>query len=303
MFPPAAPGYPPPGGSPYPGGYPPPQPSYPPPQPQYPPQGYQQAPPGYGYGGYPPPQPGYPPAAPYPAAPANDSPWISRSSESPAYNPGSTGSTGSLPPEMFPMKGGMSSDHDAGREKGTNILLGTLLFEAEFINQPTLNAALKLQDMVREGKLSIADAPETLKRLHTMGGSIDQYINKGDFTGGSESRSSSSSSSKPSGSSSANVAEQRSVFDLLQKAGLLKEDDLKSASQVRSKHGGDMVAILQAAGKMDAGTYKAATTCIPLIRDNKMKVEQCIIALNYCSRSRVDFDTALEEMGWPNPLK
>jgi hypothetical protein len=34
-----------------------------------------------------------------------------------------------------------------------------------------------------------------------------------------------------------------------------------------------------------------------------MKVEQCIIALNYCSRSRVGFDAALEELGWPNPRK
>jgi hypothetical protein len=312
MYPPAQPAYPPPQPA-----YPPPQPAYPPPggypppQPQYPPA----APPGYGYGGYPPPQPAYPPPAPPqpaypPPAPAQpqyppastDSPWIAKTSESPAYNASSSSST--LPPELMPVKSGSGADYHAGSESGTNILLGALLFEAEFINQPTLDAALKLQDMVREGKLSAAKAPEALKRLHTMGSSIDQYINKGEIKGGSSSPSSGSSSAKSAGSSSStNVAEQRAAFDLLQKAGLLKEEDLKSAQQVRSKHGGDMVMIMIAASKLDQVTYKAATTCVPLIRDNKMKVEQCIIALNYCSRSRVDFDTALEEMGWPNPLK
>jgi hypothetical protein len=313
MYPPAQPAYPPPQPAyPPPGGYPPPAPAYPPPQPAYPPPA-----PGYGYGGYPPPAPAYPPPAPAqpaypPPAPAQpayppastDSPWISKTSDSPAYN-NSSNSPSTLPPELLPVKGGSGADFHAGSDSGTNILLGALLFEAEFINKPTLDAALKLQDMVREGKLSAATAPEALKRLHTMGSSIDQYINKGEIKGGSSSGSSGSSSTKPAGSSSSstNVAEQRSAFDLLQKAGLLKEEDLKSASQVRSKHGGDMVMILIAASKLDQVTYKAATTCVPLIRDNKMKVEQCIIALNYCSRSRVDFDTALEEMGWPNPLK
>jgi hypothetical protein len=162
------------------------------------------------------------------------------------------------------------------------------------INQPTLDAALKIQDMVREGRLSIADAPEQLKRLHEMGASIEQYITKGDANP--------AQSAAPTANAE-RLSEQRAVFDLLMKAGLLKEDDLKSASQVRSKHGGDMAQILGAAGKLEPTTYAAAATCVPLIRDNKMKAEQCIIALNYCSRSRVDFSTALDELNWPNPLK
>jgi hypothetical protein len=130
-----------------------------------------------------------------------------------------------------------------------------------------------------------------------MGGSIDQYMQ------GAGKPNQASAAPNRGASSNADIGEQRAAFDLLQKAGLLKEDDIKSASQVRSKHGGDMVQILQAANKLDATTFKAASTCVPLIRDNKMKAEQCIIALNYCSRSRVDFETALDELGWPNPLK
>jgi len=206
---------------------------------------------------------------------------------------------GALPPELMPVKGGMPVDYEQTRT-GTNILLGKLLFEAGMINQSTLDAALKIQDMVREAKISLGDAPETLKRLHDMGGSIEQYVTKS-----SSNPSSASSQAIPSGRtpSPEQVAEQRAVFDLLQRSGLVKEDDLKTASQIRQKHGGDMVQILASAGKLDLATYKAASTAVPLIRDNKMKVEQCIIALNYCSRSRVDFETALDELNWPNPLK
>jgi hypothetical protein len=87
----------------------------------------------------------------------------------------------------------------------------------------------------------------------------------------------------------------------LEKAGLLKHEDLQTAHTVYKKHGGDIVQILTASGKLDSTTYKAAEVCVPLIANSKMKVEQCIITLNYCSRSRVDFDSALEEMGWDKP--
>jgi hypothetical protein len=64
-----------------------------------------------------------------------------------------------------------------------------------------------------------------------------------------------------------------------------------------------MVQILKSAGKLEMKTYEAAVICIQLIHIGKMKVEQCIIALNYCSRSRVGFDEAMEELNWPNPRK
>lgn len=32
-----------------------------------------------------------------------------------------------------------------------------------------------------------------------------------------------------------------------------------------------------------------------------MKTEQCVIVLNYCNRSRVGFDEAIDELNWENP--
>jgi hypothetical protein len=248
------------------------------------------------YGGYPPQQqapPGYPPQYP-PQGGQSPGVWQNQTGqEHPVHD------STALPPELSPIKGGgRSMDYELS-PRGTNILLGTLLFEAGMINKPTLDAALKLQDMVREERITIADAPENLKRLHDMGASIEQYVTKSEGIR----KPPPAPTPNRSGPTKEQVSEQRAVFDLLQKSGLVKEEDLKSASAVRNKHGGDMVQILQAAGKMDPATYSAAATCVPLIRDNKMKVEQCIIAINYCNRSRVDFETALEELNWPNPLK
>lgn len=206
-------------------------------------------------------------------------------------------------------------------DKRSNVLLGTLLVEAGLVTTPTLNAALKIQELVRDEKMDQDQAFDALKRLHSMGSSIDDYLSPTDFKsgkvagaakpkptaptggGGTSAPGAASGAPKPGGPDPEKVREMSASFDLLQKAGLLNEADLKSAQQVRSKHGGDMVQILKSAGKLEMKTYDAAVTCIRLIHVGKMKVEQCIIALNYCSRSRVGFDEAMEELNWPNPRK
>ncbi len=196
--------------------------------------------------------------------------------------------------------------------KRANVLLGELLVEAGLVPRPTLNAALKIQELVREEKMEPEQAFDALKRLHSMGASIDDYLSPSDFKSGKSaskpnpataSGAAASSSSRGQPMDPEKQREMHATFDLLQKAGLLSETDLKTAQAVRSKHGGDMVQILKSAGKLEIKTYDAALICIQLIHVGKMKVEQCIIALNYCSRSRVGFDEAMEELNWPNPRK
>jgi hypothetical protein len=242
--------------------------------------------------GYPqsaPPQQGYAPSAPPQNAP---------------YAPSQSSSTGGFSAQINPglEKSSLNSTYSDLMHKQANVLLGTLLFESELINQNTLDAALKVQELVRENQMSPAQASDVLKRHHMMGASIAEYLAPEDFDLGRKPSAKSPTNAKPTASTE-KVQLQQSAFDILQKAGLLKEEDLKTATAVRSKHGGDMPSILQAAGKLDATTYLAAETCIPLIKKGAMKVEQCIIALNYCNRSRVDFDSAMDELGWENPRK
>lgn len=199
-------------------------------------------------------------------------------------------------------------------DKRANILLGTMLKEAGLISDPTLEAALKLQELVRDEKMSVEKAPEVLKRLHAMGSSIDQYLTKGDFDKSAGAAAYAAApkpaapASKPAQSQGQGQApgqgrDLKGAFDILQKAQLLTESDLTTAMNVRKKHGGDIVQILEAAGKVNSKTVDAAVTSLPLIREGLMKIEQVIMALNYCERMRVSFDDALEEMGWQNPRK
>lgn len=190
--------------------------------------------------------------------------------------------------------------------KRANILLGKLLVEAGLVPNPTLEAALKVQELVRDEKISPQQAPEALRKFHGMGASIDEYLGS-EFQSEPKKAASGSSSAQQSGGPAKGPAapkkDAKGAIDLLKQAGILAEADVKTALEVRQKHGGDVVQILVSSGKMDKTTFDAADICLPLIRENKMKVEQCIIALNYCSRSRVSFDAALDELGWPNPRK
>lgn len=203
-------------------------------------------------------------------------------------------------------------------DKRANILIGSLLQEAGLISEPTLEAALKLQELVRDEKMLPEKAPDVLKRLHAMGGSIDQYLTKGDLekTPGNSLSQPRATAPKPTpppapaqGQGQAQAQSQgqgrdlKGAFDLLQKAQLLTENDVTTAVNVRKKHGGDLVQILEAAGKVHKNTVDAALVSLPLIREGLMKIEQVIMALNYCERMRVGFDEALDEMGWPNPRK
>jgi hypothetical protein len=197
-------------------------------------------------------------------------------------------------------------------EKRPNILLGTLLTDAELITEPTLEAALKIQDLVRARKIDASKAAEILKHFFSMGASIEDYINPSDLmvekTPGEKTR-----SSKPAPKSEPQARraplppvdkeDLQIACDLLVKSGLLTQSDIANANRILGQHNGDIREALIANHKLDINTLDAALISASLVRVSSMKSEQCIIALNYCSRSRVGFDEALDEMGWENPRK
>jgi hypothetical protein len=292
---PAMPPYPPP----YPYGYPAPMP-YPMPYPA--PQGYPAgAPPGY------PPQvppQAYPPQVPPPGYPQSVNTTGSWQTPFGTGAPQAGGAPASASPPIAPSinpaverQAAMPIDMDL-LQKRPNVLLGALLTRAELITEPTLEAALKVQDLVRAGRISTNRAPEILKLFFSMGASIEDYIDPSDFLTGKGAKADAAKKAP-----AVDLKELRQAFDLLIKSGLLTEDDIKTSNEVREKHGGDIRNILQAAGKVDSKTMSAAMICASLVKASSMKVEQCIIALNYCSRSRVGFDEALEELRWENPRK
>lgn len=327
---------------------------------QFPPQGYPQ--PGYGQA----PMPGYPAGYPAPAmqfpgqpfppgygAPMPGQPYM----PPPGYPMNSM--PGAMPGQMpqapyganpgMPMGGQAPTsmpmaDPDAKPivpmdyqllDKRPNLLIGVLLKDAGLITEPALDAALKIQELIREGKVSPQKAPLILQKHHSKGAKIDQFLSIDDVVVSKKAPEPQAQGAKPAqggpggnkgpapagqkGPAPAGGAPQagakgaegpggakrnlKPAFDLLQKAGILTESDVKDALDVRQKIGGDLVSILESAGKLNKKTVDAAFVCLPLIREGLMKTEQCIIALNYCSRMRVGFDEALDEMGWQNPRK
>jgi len=271
-----------------------------------------QPPPQYGYpypypppGGWPYQAPPPMPGAPYPIAPAAGAP-----APFPAPAP-APAAPSSAPAQLVPTPFGPAPLDSGGGQgapaklktdyglvsKRAKIQLGALLINSTLISETTLDAALKIQELVEEGLISVEMAPRALFGFHSKGQAIGEYLPDFDAV------KLPAKAGQQKAPQARSAGELKPAFDLLQKAGIITENDLNVAIGVRRKHGGDLFQILESAKKLDRKTLDAAIICLPMIREGLMKLEQCIIALNYCSRSRVDFDTALDEMEWPNPRK
>lgn len=154
--------------------------------------------------------------------------------------------------------------------------LGQILVEAGVVSVSVLRAALNLQDVIRTGAMSKEDAIGALQK-ECFGDKM------------------------PDVSKREETDLHRKVIGLLVKSGLVKDFDMDAALKVRTRHGGDLAEILVAAGKLDKKTIDAARICQGLVDEGRLDVGKAIIALNYCERSRVGFDEAVEDMGWEKP--
>jgi hypothetical protein len=295
------------------------------PGPGQPPPGYGAMPPGQPYPmdpnamppGYPyPPYYGGPPGAPgYPGAPPGPPPgWPYAPPGTPPGAPGPNQATAPspavsppAPPERSESTSKPAVDYTL-MAKRSKLQLGKLLVDAHIISQSTLDAALKMQELVEDEQVLPENAPNALGKYHTKGSAIGEYVNLPDNFTDEKDKVRTKIGEVPEVSKlpitpPKSSTEAKAAFELLKKAGILSEEDMRAASEVRRKHGGDIIQILQSAGKIDKYTFEATLVCLPLTELGLMKLEQVVIALQYCNRMRVDFDAALEELGWQNPRK
>ncbi len=238
------------------------------------------------------------------------------------YPPGTVGNNTygqpSIDPSVQPSVGGVLSSLPIDANllaKQNDIALVDLLVKAELLTEAVLDAALKIQDLIQANKIDIEKGSEVLKHHHSKGRAIENYLNVSNSLSSSvQNLTPSDKSVKTSNKESPkddipkddikvkqNSKQTMEAFELLKKAGLLSEDDIKTAQGVVRKHGGDIASVLQAAQKIDQNTLEAAKICQSLEKEGAMKLEQCVIVLNYCIRSRVTFDEAISELNWPNP--
>ena len=96
----------------------------------------------------------------------------------------------------------------------------------------------------------------------------------------------------------AEQTQDQTIVDLLIEAGLIDKEDKKTAQDVQKNFGGKIGEILVSAHKLSEIAYEAAFECEHLICQNKIRLEETIIALNYCERSRVNLTDAFQELGF-----
>lgn len=190
-----------------------------------------------------------------------------------------------------------------------NVLLGHLFTGSGLVSDKCLDAALKLQELVRTGKLSSEQAVLALKRASELGGFLDEDIiawakdpdsaqrKTGKAATGTVSKPASSQSRESVTAQAArdSVTVQR-IIDLLKQAGLVSDEDLETAKRVKSRHGGEISQILISAGKLSEKTVAAAAEAQNLVVVGRLRVDKAIMALHYCERMRVGLKEAMNEL-------
>ncbi len=87
-------------------------------------------------------------------------------------------------------------------------------------------------------------------------------------------------------------------IDLLKAAKVITDADIAKAQEITSRLGGQVSAMLIADGKVDRSLLEVAKRCTTLINAAILDLGRAVILLNYSQRSRLDFDKAVEELGW-----
>lgn len=164
------------------------------PQQQVPPQQQYQVPPGYGY------HPGYPYPVGYPGPLYYPNPYPQQPGYPPGYPPGyqdpaqlaaAQAAQQAAQQQAAQQAAQKAAEQAAQKSKAEeaaraqeqerlksrpNMKLGVFLVEAGLVPESTVDAALQLQELVRSGKLSTAQAGEAVRRAHVRGGGVDPKL-------------------------------------------------------------------------------------------------------------------------------
>lgn len=158
-----------------------------------------------------------------------------------------------------------------------NITIGEILFEKD-VPPACADSAMRLQEMICKSEISEPAAIEALKLAAQRGtGIVDESI-----LGEVRQR------------SSAAAGSSRAAAQLLKDAGLITENDFATA--LDQAQGKDIGEALTSSGKTDKLIFDAATKCVELVGDGKIRSDQAIIALHYCVRARAPIEQAFDDL-------
>jgi len=161
--------------------------------------------------------------------------------------------------------------------------LEAVLVEAGLISNAVWRTLLQLQAQMRSGALSKEQAAVEFRKRHPR---VPKKADKSG-TGTSADWSRPKVEINPTG-----------PVDLLKHAGIVTEQDIEGAKKLDADQGNKLEKLLVKMGKIDTQTVLASYQCMTLLSNKKLRVEQAVIALNFCQRSRVSFSEAVKELGW-----
>lgn len=161
-------------------------------------------------------------------------------------------------------------------------LIGQILVDDGFIPKSALDAALKLQQLVADDKISGLQAADALRVVHSRQISVEQAIRE--LTG-----------------KHTEDQKQVTLAELLKMCGFVTDKDIQDATERVLQNPKITTQLFLSAGVLDEAILNAAMRCHYLLDKKALQIDQAIIALNYCQRSRISFDDTLEEFGWLPP--
>lgn len=157
--------------------------------------------------------------------------------------------------------------------------VGQVLVEHKLIHESLIRPALQLQKMVHAKELRPTQAAELLMHVHKNHTTIEQ-------------------AAKELGLGSTTLDGWKEALDLLKTSGLLSDIHYRLLVSAVNTRPHDIRNALMSTGAIDELLFQAAMRCQFLMSEQKMRLEQSVIALHYCARSRTNLDEAIKELSW-----
>lgn len=204
--------------------------------------------------------------------------------------------------------------------------IGEILVNSGALPTKVMDAAVKLQEMARSRTITHQRVTELLRQVHATKGSLDELVvnipqapimdapaivkNRADQMIEDEGHVTKEEREKLSHVLSLvkdftdkDAAERSSqLLDLFVKASILSDDEMITELRLTKNNSVDTVKSLLIKEIVDPTTFEAAVACQKLVRMERLKVEQAVIALGYCSRSRVTLRDAICDLNWLIPI-
>ncbi len=163
--------------------------------------------------------------------------------------------------------------------------IGQVLVCQGLIKADHLDAALKLQDLIREHKLEPLETIDILREFADKGGKLeDVLVRSGKYTAEPLTKDLSASDAR--------------LLETAHGIGFIKESELALICKAIKEDGNTAEDCLLKLSRMDAKKIETALRCRELVDSGVLSIEQAIFAVHIWLWSGGDFDEVLQSVGW-----